>query len=116
MAAELSPDQLGPGGWSLNVGCKPGGTVIITARGEFDVAAVADVQQAISSAVSLAETPPHLVVDLSEVAFLDASMLGVLVAARHSLRARAGDLVITGVTPWALRIIEICGLRQTLGL
>ncbi len=110
------PEEAGPAGWSLSVGYESDGTVVINARGEFDVAAVADVQQAISTAVSLAEMPPRVVVDLSAVAFLDAAMLGVLVAARQSLQADDGDLVITGVTPWALRIIEICGLRQTLGL
>ncbi len=43
-------------------------------------------------------------------------MLGALVTERQAIRARGGDVLLSGVSPWAMRIIEICGLRATLGL
>ncbi len=55
-------------------------------------------------------------IDLSQVTFLDAAMLGALVTERQALRAAGGDLLLTGVSRWVMRIIEICGLRETLGI
>jgi anti-anti-sigma regulatory factor len=43
-------------------------------------------------------------------------MLGALVTDRRAIRDNGGDLQLTGVSAWAMRIIEICGLRVTLGL
>jgi anti-anti-sigma factor len=116
LPAEKRPEQEPAPGWSLKAAQADDGSVVITASGEFDVAAVSDVQRAIAGAATAARQPARVVVDLSQVQFLDAAMLGVLVTERLALQRGKGDLVITGVTPWALRIVEICGLRETLGL
>ncbi len=86
------------------------------ASGEFDLAAVADVRRVISRTAAGLTPPAAVVVDLSAVTFLDAAMLGALVTERQAIRARGGDVLLSGVSPWAMRIIEICGLRATLGL
>ncbi|HEX4428766.1 MAG TPA: STAS domain-containing protein [Frankiaceae bacterium] len=89
---------------------------MVRASGEFDLAAVADVHRVIGRAAAELEPPPIVVIELSQVTFLDAAMLGALVTERQALRAAGGDLLLTGVSRWAMRIIEICGLRETLGI
>jgi anti-sigma B factor antagonist len=103
-------------GWSLDASRPSAGQAVVRARGEFDLAAVDDVHRVISGAAAALEPPPIVVIDLSQVTFLDAAMLGALVTERRGLLASGGDLLLTGVSRWAMRIIEICGLRETLGI
>jgi anti-anti-sigma factor len=103
-------------GWSLDASRTSAGQAVVRAIGEFDLAAVADVHQVISRAAADLEPPAVVVVDLSQVSFLDAAMLGALVTQRRAILAAGGDLLLTGVSRWAMRIIEICGLRETLGI
>jgi anti-anti-sigma factor len=103
-------------GWSLHAEPLPGGGILVLAAGEFDIAAVPDVHRVISQS-ALAQVPPaRVVIDLSAVSFLDAAMLSALVTERRALLGAGGDLHVRGVTEWSLRIIDICGLRETLGL
>ena len=90
--------------------------VLIEASGEFDIAAVPDVRRVIREAASQVAPPVHVTIDLSEVSFIDAAMLGALVTERHRLRDAGGDLVVAGVNDWVRRIIDICGLAETLGV
>ena len=86
------------------------------AAGEFDLAAVPTCTGSSSRAADGLSAPATVVVDLSAVTFLDAAMLGALVTDRRAMLEAGGDLQLTGVSAWTMRIIEICGLRTTLGL
>jgi anti-anti-sigma factor len=103
-------------GWSLDVSHTTTSTAVVAAIGEFDVAAVGDVHRVIAVTASALTAPATVVIDLTAVTFLDAAMLGALVTDRRAIRDNGGDLQLTGVSAWAMRIIEICGLRATLGL
>ncbi len=92
------------------------GNAVVRASGEFDMAAVSDVHRVIGHAAGRSGRPPRVVLDLSGVTFLDAAMLGALVTERRTLQGVGGDLTLSGVTKWSMRIMEICGLRETLGL
>jgi anti-anti-sigma factor len=104
------------GGWSLDAEQTSPERALVRAAGEFDLAAVDDVHRAIGAAAAALAQPATVVVDLSAVTFLDAAMLGALVTERRAMQAAGGDLQLVGVSAWAMRIIDICGLRQTLGL
>ena len=80
------------------------------------MAAVPQLRQAITRAARTSRPPGQVMLDLSAVTFLDAAMLGALVTNRRALLDAGGDLQLTGVSAWTMRIIEICGLRTTLGL
>ena len=108
-------DSGSPRGWSLSAKEAADG-VVIAAIGEFDVAAAPELRRTIRDASLRLPSPARVVVDLSKVSFLDAAVLGVFVTERKALQRARGDLVLDGVTPWSLRIIEICGLRETLGV
>jgi anti-anti-sigma factor len=103
-------------GWSLDAVRTSEGEALVRASGEFDLAAVADVHRVIARLAAGLAAPAVVIVDLAEVTFLDAAMLGALVTERQAMRRGGGDLMLTGVSRWAMRVIEICGLRETLGL
>jgi anti-anti-sigma factor len=103
-------------GWSLDATRTSDHTALVRASGEFDLAAVADVHRVIGRAADDLVAPVTVIADLSAVTFLDAAMLGALVTNRRALLEAGGNLQLTGVSAWTMRIIEICGLRTTLGL
>jgi anti-anti-sigma factor len=110
------PNQGNSPGWSLQSVPAPDRGVVVLASGEFDIAAVPDLRRAVSAAGKAQPKPARVVLDLSRVTFLDAAMLNTLVAERRKLQSAGGDLEVVGVTKWSMRVIEICGLRDTLGL
>jgi anti-anti-sigma factor len=103
-------------GWSLNTVPALDRGAVVLASGEFDIAAVADVRRVVTNSAKAQPRPARVAIDLSRVTFLDAAMLNTLVSERRKLQAAGGELVLVGVTKWAMRVIEICGLRATLGL
>jgi anti-anti-sigma factor len=109
-------DQGDPPGWSLQSVPALDRGMVVLASGEFDIAAVPDLRRAVAAAGKAQPKPARVVLDLSRVTFLDAAMLDTLVAERRKLQSAGGDLAVVGVTKWSMRIIEICGLRDTLGL
>lgn len=50
--------------------------------------------------------------DLEAVEFMDSTAIHVLVTALRLARERGGDLTLTRVPPFALRVLEICGLTK----
>lgn len=82
--------------------------VIIKLAGEIDLSNIARVRAALDDAASRAE--PRVIVDLSQVSFLDSSTLGELVQARQRLADVGQALVLTGLTPRVTRLFELTGL------
>jgi anti-sigma B factor antagonist len=54
----------------------------------------------------------RILVDLTGVAFMDSTALGVLVDAAKALRPSGGQLVIVADDPRVTRVIEITGLQR----
>jgi anti-anti-sigma factor len=83
---------------------------IVRLAGEIDVESAPVLQQ------RLAALAGDLVVDLTEVSFVDSQMLSVLIS-EHKRRVADGDhLAITGASPMALRMFEISGVDRLLDL
>jgi anti-sigma B factor antagonist len=59
---------------------------------------------------------PHVMVDLSQVGFIDSTGIGVLVGALKRAREASGDLIIVGAKDRVHRIFEITGLLGALPL
>jgi anti-anti-sigma factor len=78
------------------------GATVIHVRGEIDIASCERLRDAIE---------PHLgprqsiVLDLSEVEFMDSSSLGVLLQARGTLTADGGSLVLRNPSASAQRLL-----------
>ena len=81
----------------------------IAVDGELDMNAAPDLRAAIEAAIDAGAT--RVVVDLSEVTFIDSTAIGVLLAARERLRRSGGSLDVVCVEPNVLRVLEIVGMR-----
>jgi len=88
------------------------GASLVTARGELDLAVADELSAVLDSAQA-----PTLVLDLRDVTFIDSSGLSVIVAAHQRARAAGARfaLVVTRPSP-VHRLLELCGLAQTLTL
>jgi anti-sigma B factor antagonist len=90
------------------------GCAIVAVRGEVDTVSAPRVQKAISAVVK--EGHLCIVVDLNDVDFLDSSGLGVLVAARRSIREQGGDLRVVCAVPRLLQVFRITKLDAVFSL
>ena len=68
--------------------------VVLTPRGELDLASIASLDTAARAALAAAGTPPRLVVDLSDVSVLHPVVLGVLLDTRRRCRVGGGAMVL----------------------
>ena len=83
-------------------------TVIIS--GDIDIAT----SQAMQDALVTVPGPAHLEVDLSAVTFMDASGIGVLLAARQQAVGGGGSLILRAPS-WAVRrLTGVLGLDELL--
>jgi anti-sigma B factor antagonist len=87
-----------------------GATPVVAVRGEIDVATAPELRNRLLEAAQAGHNT--VVVDLSEVSFLDSTALGVLVGSLKRLRAAGGDLplVVTGRS--VTKVLEITGLAD----
>ena len=83
-------------------------TCVVRLTGDIDEVSVPDVRDAIETAV--AQGCRTIVLDLSEVAYIDSSALGLLVWADHRLQPISGTLLLAGAGRDVARILELSGL------
>ena len=86
------------------------GAVVVRLAGELDLYNAADVRGALAEALS--SDPARIVVDLSEVQFVDSTTLGVLIEARAKL-GRAG-LFLAAPQLETRRTLQVSGLDRHL--
>jgi anti-anti-sigma factor len=82
----------------------------ITLEGELDLATAHELWAAVEQAVV---AKSRLVIDLSEVTFIDSSGLGVLIRV-HQLLGGAGALVVRSPKPQARRLLQAAGVETLL--
>jgi anti-anti-sigma factor len=85
-----------------------GRAVRLRVVGEIDMSTVPTFEKALSSALD--EEPDRLMIDLSEVNFMDSSGLNALVRARNVMEDTGVQLVISGVSDQVRRLFEVSGL------
>jgi anti-sigma B factor antagonist len=87
-------------------------THVVTLTGELDLHSAAALRDAVSPIVS--EGRGDLIVDLTGIAFIDSTALGILVGAAKQLRRRKAELIVATDDPRLRRLLEITGLLGTL--
>jgi anti-sigma B factor antagonist len=88
------------------------GAVVVRLAGELDLYNSDEVRETLAA---VAQQPPdRLVIELSEVSFLDSTMLGVLVEARQKLAGR--PIALAGAGEPIRRAVEVAGLAGHLPL
>ena len=88
------------------------GAVVVTVAGEVDVATAPQLDATLSDLI--ADGAVTLVVDLSEVGFLDSTGLGVLVKAVKRTREAAGGVAVVTTSPRVLKVLNITGLDKAI--
>lgn len=89
-----------------------GSSVTVRPRGDLDLLTCPHLEQVATS--QLDAGVDRLVMDLSEVAFLDSSALAVLVEVHHVALENQTEFVVTGLIPRQRRLLEITRLDQVL--
>ena len=84
----------------------------VTARGELDVATADRLAGALEAPVASGSS--LVVLDLTDVSFLDSSGLRTIVRAATALEERGGRLIVDGVSAAVERVLEVTGLLERL--
>jgi anti-sigma B factor antagonist len=98
--------------FAVELSCADVSTAVIV-RGEIDVATAPRLGTALAQAEARRRgdaLTPSVVVDLSDVQFMDASGLGVLVGAARSARRHGDVVVLRAPSPTVMRLLEITRL------
>ncbi|MFI0352252.1 STAS domain-containing protein [Actinomadura sp. 9N407] len=85
------------------------GHVLITLRGELDVASTPALRERLHAA--LQDPGPLVVIDLSQVTFCDASGLALLVGARRRTEPKGVTLVLAAPSAQMTRMLGVTGLH-----
>jgi anti-sigma B factor antagonist len=88
------------------------GTRVISLRGELDIATIPSLDEALSVAVRV-EGTPKVLLDLSEVTFIDSTALMRLLTAQRELDRSGGQMVLACSNPTVLRLFEVTRTNQT---
>lgn len=92
----------------------PAGVVVARLPTEVDLAVAQQVRDDLTAALS--ENQTHLVVDASEVTFMDSSGVNALVHAHEAATRLGGTLHVVATGSAVRRVLEITGLAGRLGL
>lgn len=89
---------------------RDGERTVVWLRGEHDIATKAELSETLARAIAIDDA--HLVVDLSQVQFMDASTVGVIVRARDLLLPHSRVLSLRAPARCARRVLDACGLAE----
>jgi anti-anti-sigma factor len=81
---------------------------VVWLRGEHDLSTVEALSETMARAIALDDA--DVVVDLSEVHFMSAATVGVIIRAREFLRLESRSLALRSPSKCAGRVIDLCGL------
>jgi anti-sigma B factor antagonist len=86
-------------------------TTVITVEGELHVSTAPEFSTSLNAAI--AEGKTAVVLDMTDVAFIDSTGLSVLLNALRRVTRRGGRLAIVCTNPTVLRLFEITRLDST---
>ncbi|MFB7908356.1 STAS domain-containing protein [Kitasatospora sp. NPDC056076] len=85
---------------------------VVRPRGEIDLASAPRLHRELTCAL---DTHQNVLLDLSQVTFMDCSGLGALVQARNQADRTGGRLALRGVGHPVARLLRLTGLTGRLG-
>lgn len=86
---------------------------IVRLEGSVDLEHSPDIRNTLLAAV---ERLPHILVDLSEVTYIDSSGIACLVEALQTIRAKGGDLGLVSVSTQAMRVLQLARLDMVFAI
>jgi anti-sigma B factor antagonist len=92
-----------------------GGTVVVRANGELDLTTGPELESCVNRVLD--DGPPERVVlDLSQVAFLDSSGVSALIGAWRLCRKYGSYFRVGNTSPFVARVLDVTGLADVLTL
>jgi len=91
-----------------------GSWTVVTLAGDIDLASAPELRSRLADATQ--DTPARVVLELSELDFIDSTGLGVLVGTLRRVRATGGDIRIAGARAGIERVFSVTGLDRVFGL
>jgi anti-anti-sigma factor len=82
--------------------------MVVSLRGEQDMSTAPDLAEALSAASAAGDG--DVVVDLSDVQFMDAAIITVLARRGHDLRSSGRALMLRSPSRFARRLLDLCDL------
>ena len=98
---------------NLDLNHSPSGDLVIALHGEFDALGTAAVRAGLER-VATAEGPSLVVLDLSQVTFIDSSGVGAIVYLFKRLKALGRALELTGVHGQVRELLELLRVHKAL--
>lgn len=86
------------------------GYTVVWARGEIDFATAPDLVQELAGAVRAPRC--RVIVDLTEVTFMDSAGILALSRARRTAAANSGELRLVGARPMIRKVLRVTGLEE----
>jgi anti-anti-sigma factor len=87
------------------------GVQVLSAEGELDLHTTGQLDDALGST-----DHPRVILDLTEVPFVDSTALGTIVASTKKMRAQQRDLILVAGNPVVARTLSITGLERVLSV
>lgn len=91
---------------------KNGSKTLVKVVGEVDVSNAPQLRQELEAA--LGEATPQVVVDFSEVPYIDSTGIGVLVGAAHRAKEAGGSLTLSNPQKNVARVLSLLGVDKEL--
>ncbi|QGV77117.1 STAS domain-containing protein [Streptomyces ficellus] len=101
-------------GVRVGIEVRPAGVGVLTVRGELDYDGVPLFDEAVGSV--RAEGVHRLLLDLSDLTFMDSSGVNAFLRVQRDARAEGGWLRLANPQPSVLRLIELVGLTAAIPL
>jgi anti-sigma B factor antagonist len=89
-----------------------GGHAVVRLKGELDIATVDQLSQHLNKARQV--SGEHVILDLTDLEFMDSQGLSVIVGLHKAVNAAAGSLALVAPRPMVRRTLEITGLVRRL--
>ena len=89
---------------------RPNSPLVVPLRGEIDLHVSRGIELALAGVT--AKRAKHIVVDLTDVTFVDSSGLAVLIHAMQVVKEYGGELTLTGINNNVRSIFEMARLDQ----
>lgn len=99
----------------LDLSVEAGPSTVISLAGDLDPATAPMLEEAIEAAMEDASVK-QIVLDLSQLSFVDSSGLRVFVTTRESLGSRGGELILRRPTANTRRLLDITGLGEVIDI
>ena len=96
-----------------HVSGRSGGTSTVTLTGELDMACSPEIREMLLDEIGRPDVH-RVIVDLTEVTFIDSSFISALVAGYHAAKAFGSEFVVANPMPRITKVLRVAGILDLL--